>query len=79
MTKTVTVKSGLNRVVLELEDGEDVEALYSRCKTALNLDESSTYRVAVDGETGDFEEVAEEGVVDGSVVEFVKKSGTKGN
>jgi len=75
---SVTVKSGINRVTLEQEAGTTINDLYQRCQQVLNLDGTGNMTVAVDGEQYDYSDVSSDSVTDGSVIEFIKKAGTKG-
>ena len=74
----VTVKSGINRVTLELEAGTTIADLYNKCSQVLNLEGNTNLNVVVDGEQYAYSEVSDDGVTDGSIVEFIKKAGSKG-
>jgi len=72
----VVVRSGLNRI--NLPAGDSVEVVYNRCKSVLNMDGTDNLTVVVDGETYAYTEVRNAELLEGSVVEFVKSSGSKG-
>ena len=72
----VVVRSGLNRI--NLPAGDSVEVVYNRCKSVLNMDGTDNLTVVVDGETYAYTEVRNAEFLEGSVVEFVKSSGSKG-
>ena len=76
---TVEVRSGINRMTLELQSGETIEDIYERVETALNLDGSDNLNVVVNGgDTRDFSDVRQHGIYDGTTLEFVKRAGSKG-
>ena len=72
----VEVRSALNNI--KLPAGDSVSTVYNKCKQILNLDETENLTVVVDGESHRYTDVANAELLDGSVVEFVKAGGTKG-
>jgi len=77
-TGGITVKSGINRVTLGYEEGVTVSDLYNKCSQVLNLDGSSNMNVVVDGEQYEFDSIRTDRVTNNSVVEFIKRAGSKG-
>lgn len=76
--ETITVRSGINSMTLALNGTDTVEDVYNRTRTALNIEGTGNLRVVVDGDSYDYDEVCDHGVEDGTIVEFVKRAGTKG-
>jgi len=72
----IVVRSGLNRI--NLPAGDTVADVYERCKSVLNMDGTDNLSVVVDGESHSFDTVRDAELLAGSVVEYVKASGSKG-
>ena len=72
----IEVRSALNNI--KLPAGDTVSVVYQKCKQILNLEGNENLTVVVDGESHSYTSVANSELLDGSIVEFVKASGTKG-
>lgn len=72
----IVVRSGLNRI--NLAAGNTVAEVYEMCRGVLNMTGTDNLTVVVDGECHDYASVSNSELLAGSVVEYVKASGSKG-
>lgn len=77
MSETITVRSGINSMTIELQGRETVSDILSRTRSILNIEGEDNLRVVVDGEGHDYVDVSDHIVEEGSVLEFVKRAGSK--
>ena len=72
----IVVRSGLNRI--NLTAGNTVAEVYEMCRGVLNMTGTDNLTVVVDGECHNYDAVSNAELLAGSVVEYVKASGSKG-